>query len=373
MPRFFYAGCGEAAGAVLRRTRGSRPPLICIFGALCAFCAALEFLLPKPLPFLRLGLSNAPILLALFLDAKSFFLLVAVKIFCQAFVQGSLFSPFFLFSALGGVSSGLVMFVLNRLLGEKKISLAGLSVCGALASNLCQIFLARNLVLGKSAIFIAPPFLIAGFITGLTVGIFCEIFRKKSLWLSCVLREYEKTAGGEMRRPWEGETGADAQEAAPNKKSVCYLAAGAVFSFILIQTNDIIIKFIYFIIILIFFILSKKKNNYAVSAVFMAGIVFFNLFPPYGKTIGNFGSFRLTEGALLGGLDKALTIECLILVSRLCVKKELRLPGVLGSLVCGTLAVVNKINERKNEINPRTLVKSLDALLFSVFPPENET
>ena len=34
------------------------------FGALCFFLSAMEYMIPKPLPFLRLGLANLPIMLA---------------------------------------------------------------------------------------------------------------------------------------------------------------------------------------------------------------------------------------------------------------------------------------------------------------------
>lgn len=44
--------------------------LVPVFGALCFFLSAIEFVIPKPLPFLRIGLANVPLILAL--DVLSF-------------------------------------------------------------------------------------------------------------------------------------------------------------------------------------------------------------------------------------------------------------------------------------------------------------
>ena len=44
--------------------RSDRREVAAFFGALCLFFATVEYLFPRPVPFLRLGLSNLPILLA---------------------------------------------------------------------------------------------------------------------------------------------------------------------------------------------------------------------------------------------------------------------------------------------------------------------
>ena len=38
---------------------------IAILGAFCLFLSAIEYMIPKPMPFMRIGLTNVPLLLAL--------------------------------------------------------------------------------------------------------------------------------------------------------------------------------------------------------------------------------------------------------------------------------------------------------------------
>ena len=80
----------------------NRRNLIAFFASLCLFLSAVEYVIPKPLPFMRLGLANMPLVLALYVfGAKEILLLVLLKILGQGFITGTLFSYIFLFSAAG--------------------------------------------------------------------------------------------------------------------------------------------------------------------------------------------------------------------------------------------------------------------------------
>ncbi|MFQ3619697.1 MAG: Gx transporter family protein, partial [Spirochaetales bacterium] len=143
---------------------------LAFYGAFCLFLSTVEFLIPKPLPFFRLGLANLPILLAL-AQARPLFILqlVGLKIVGQALVNGTLFSYIFVFSTAGSLASGLAMLAASRIPG-RYISLIGISILGALASNLVQILLARYFLLGEGAWLIGPPFLGLGILTGCVLG-----------------------------------------------------------------------------------------------------------------------------------------------------------------------------------------------------------
>ena len=135
--------------SVNRPADDSAPPrvrkLVALAAAICLFLASIEYVIPKPLPFLRIGLANLPLLLALDLfPASQFFVLLAIKILGQSLIQGSLFSFTFLLSLSGSLASGLVMLGARRVLREST-SLIGISILGALASNLVQLTLARYL------------------------------------------------------------------------------------------------------------------------------------------------------------------------------------------------------------------------------------
>jgi heptaprenyl diphosphate synthase len=51
-------------------------------------------------------------------------------------------------------------------------------------SNLSQMALAWFFLFGNSVRFIAPPFFAVGLITGITLGVFCEVFTRRSSWFA---------------------------------------------------------------------------------------------------------------------------------------------------------------------------------------------
>ena len=153
-----------------------------VLGALALFLSTIEYLIPKPLPFIRIGLANLPILLSLsILSPRDIFLLVLLKIFGQGLINGTLFSYAFLFSTGGSFVSAGVMLLLHRIF-KNAISPVGLSVAGALGSNLTQLLLARLLIIGPSTMLIAPPLLGIGLVSSLLLGFFAASFQKRSKW-----------------------------------------------------------------------------------------------------------------------------------------------------------------------------------------------
>lgn len=170
----------------LNPAQDGRTKLITFFSALCLFLSAVEYAIPKPLPFLRLGLANLPIILSLsVLTKKEIALVVFFKIVAQGVISGTLFSYIFVFSAAGSFSSALAMILVYTVF-KSKISSLGISLAGALANNCAQLLVARFFLFGKNAKYIAPVLLVTGFATGAVLGIFTEIFRQKSRWLKIV-------------------------------------------------------------------------------------------------------------------------------------------------------------------------------------------
>jgi heptaprenyl diphosphate synthase len=128
--------------------RAASLELVAFLGGLSLFLSTVEYLLPKPVPFLRIGIANLPLLIALDLLSPAHLLLLAtLKVIGQGLVTGTLFSYVFIFSAAGSYASALAMLATRRLAGPR-IGLIGIAVSGALCSNLGQIGLARLLVFG---------------------------------------------------------------------------------------------------------------------------------------------------------------------------------------------------------------------------------
>ena len=158
--------------------------LVAFLGGACLFLSAIEYLIPKPIPLLRVGISNLPLLIGLDVLPPGALLLVgALKVAGQGLVAGTLFSYVTLFSAAGTLASVLAMLAVRRLLG-RHIGLVGIGVCGAMLSNLVQLLLARFLVFGDGAWLLAAPFLAIGTVMSAVLGWIAERFVARSRWLA---------------------------------------------------------------------------------------------------------------------------------------------------------------------------------------------
>ena len=158
--------------------------MVALLGALCMFLSAIEYMIPKPIPFLRVGIANLPVLVSLdLLPVPLVLLLVVLKVLGQGIIGGTLFSYVFVFSAAGSFASAFAMLLVRQASGGR-ITLVGAGVIGALCGNIAQILLARLLIFGGSAWLIGPPFLLLGTATAVLLGIFAERFVKRSRWLA---------------------------------------------------------------------------------------------------------------------------------------------------------------------------------------------
>lgn len=157
-----------------------------ILAAFSVFLATIEYMVPKPFPFMRLGLANLPILISLAIfSPRQVLLLTLYKVIGQGLLQGTIFSYIFLFSATGSFAASLAMICMHRFLG-RWASLVGISVCGAFAGNLVRLFLARYVLFGEQVWIIAPPFLIVGLISSVLLGGFAAAFAANSCWCNGV-------------------------------------------------------------------------------------------------------------------------------------------------------------------------------------------
>lgn len=139
-------------------------------------------MVPKPFPFMRLGLANIPILLSLaLLPPRTILLITLFKVLGQGLINGTLFSYIFIFSFSGSFASTFIMIGAKKLF-KKHISFLGISVLGALASNGVQILLAYLILFGNTALLIGPPLLIIGLASSIILGLFAAKFSKESRW-----------------------------------------------------------------------------------------------------------------------------------------------------------------------------------------------
>jgi heptaprenyl diphosphate synthase len=166
--------------------------MLAILAATAMFFSTLEYLIPKPVPFFRIGLANIPILVTMrFLRPRHVLALTLLKVAGQGLINGTLASYVFLFSLFGSLASTMVMLAVLYL-GGRRISLIGVSTAGAIASNVVQVTLSVLFIFGPRSWVIAPPFLLIGTLAGVLVGALAERISAVSLWLRRLREDYRR-------------------------------------------------------------------------------------------------------------------------------------------------------------------------------------
>ncbi|MDR0878913.1 MAG: Gx transporter family protein [Treponema sp.] len=356
---------------------------LALLGSLCLFLSTIEYLIPKPLPFMRIGLANLPLLLALdIFPLKAFAALVLIKIFGQAILTGTLFSYVFLFSLAGTAVSAAAMYALRRLLRPAHIGFTGISVVGACLSNAIQLVLARFFIFGASVQYLVPPFLASGLVTGFALGLFCEAFCAKSKFYA---HAKNGSADEELEEKKESADDADVRGFKRMKieredkgrlgrrerwdsffLSGDLFVAGFLMALLFLFTSSLPMKALQFFMFAFFAWVSGKKNNFLITIFVITGIVFFNLLAPYGKVLAEWGPFRITEGSLLSGIRKAIILEGLVMLSGAFTRPGLHLPGRFGALLGGSFSMLERIRERRTRIKRNHLIEGIDQLMLEL-------
>jgi heptaprenyl diphosphate synthase len=157
---------------------------LAIFVAVATVLQVAESLVPKPLPWLRLGLANAVTLLVLvragFAAAAG---VTAVRLLLGGLVLGTLGSPPFVLSAAGGLSALVVMGAGVRL-AMPPLSCLGVSVLGA-ASHVAGQLVAFSALfdLGSAVLVLAPLLTATAVPLGLVSGaVVLAVHRRLPAW-----------------------------------------------------------------------------------------------------------------------------------------------------------------------------------------------
>lgn len=140
-----------------------------------------EGLAPRPLPWMKLGLGNLPVMLALMGYGPLAALAVSVlKLFIGGLLSGSLANPAFFIGAGAGMCSWLVMSV-ARALGKSIFSAVGLGIWGAVTHQLAQLALAY-IYIGQWGMWtLLPVALLGGLISGILIGLLAHWVHDRSV------------------------------------------------------------------------------------------------------------------------------------------------------------------------------------------------
>lgn len=357
-----------------------------LLAAFCFFLSAIEYMLPKPMPFMRLGIANLPILLAVdLLPFKWFLVLAAAKVVGMSIVSGTLFSYVALFSLAGTLVAALVMRGVRRV-GKKAVSLIGVSMAGAVTSNAVQMIIARYVIFGEAAWLIAPLFLATGLITGALMGLFSEYFIEHSSWYACAIGASD-TIDSEIDAEQEAfDAGADHKKSRKSHKKqpsqkrlarrqwyedmfdprIQALLGVGIAVFFLLQ-REIVPKALYLLLFIVWTWVAGKRFSLVSTVVVTLGIVIANLFIPSGHVLFKLGPLTITEVALKEGFSKALTFEGLMYLSKATIMPGLHFPGRFGGIIAKAFQYYDRVIEYRGKVHAKTIVRDVDALLQKVW------
>lgn len=353
---------------------------IAFLGALSLFLATIEFLLPRPVPFFRLGLANLPFLIALpYLKPRELFLLTLLKVLGQGLVNGTLASYVFLFSLSGSFASAAIMILLFK--GFKKgISLPAVSFAGAFVSNSVQLAFSVLFIFGSSSFIFVIPLLLIGSASGLILGITAVLVQRHSRWFTQIKGDLE---GIEEAPPDTGTSIAatpatmqstDAMESGRGRKDRLARIMPPEFRFIwgvlflvpLFFMAGIYAKAVLLLIAAVLAHFSGKKISISYFLFFTLSITFFHLLMPTGKELFSIANFPITRDALLKGLDRGLTLSTAVFTSLFAVSKQLNLPGLIGNLMSRMFLFVEGFAEVRSHLKKGPKKQGIGRILTSI-------
>ncbi len=401
---------------------------IALFAAFSMFCATLEYLFPRPVPFFRLGLANLPIILALpLMNFRQLALLTLMKTLGQALVNGTLASYVFLFSFTGSFASFLLMYLLYR---SKKASYIGISLAGALASNTVQGLFSVGFIFGAQSWVILPLFYGLGFAAGIIIAVLADNISRHSRWFHEQYRiqgiarahaasipppheqatgngaaeppppaqpqPHEQATGNAAMRSWRisrhkherGRRSRHKHERGRGLKTPIrtpllqkYLStsgafiAGIISLPIFLSVEHPLPRLAQVLILGVLARASGKRLLYAYFGFLIVTVSIFHLFIPQGRVLLAIGNIVITEGALFAGLYRGLSVIGFVFISLFSIRKNLRLPGTIGRLISASLNYFELIYDHRRSANRQNLIGSLDRVLsiLSEHPPQTDT
>ena len=327
-----------------------------------------ELMLPRVVPFFRLGLGNAALLmgLALGLSFPAFILLSVVKAVTSNLMAGTLFSPFFLVSLAQSFTSAMIMLGLWRVRrvgregdGRRLLSLYGISVCGAAASALVQIALS-SLYLGQGTWALLGPMLLFNIMSGFITAWIAEILGAsdkggEGLPLGCTSLQPTPSNGG--CRPRNAPGSSHPISRARNIICLTLILAAAASVFFIKNTAVLCV------ILLLSFLAQKFSGRKILLLPHISLWLFVlltSIFVPNGRVLFSFAGFSFTEGAALSAIQKALRLSIVSALSQTAA--TIKLTASPDSLLALTLAYYSAMSDTFRN-TPGSIITKIKAAL----------
>ena len=314
----------------------SRNKSLAYLCALTLLFSYAEMILPRIVPFFRLGFANTVILIALDIDFGSFIVLSVLKAVAASLMGGTLFSPFFLISLAQSLLSALVMRLLYKLISKKLLSLYGISIAGSAASALVQIGLA-SFYIGKGTFSLLGPMLIFNTISGALTAILCEKLQIKENLDFTKIPETEVASQSPQNRT---------TPALQIILAILLLSLSASIFFI----KNLIVLICAFVLSLIAQKLCKRKIFFIPHLSLWLFIFISMIFVPNGEVLFKFWIFSITKGSLSLALQKALILSTVSALSQCAVCLKPGKNTLLGLSFEYYRLMINRFTEKDDSI-----------------------
>lgn len=311
--------------------------------SLSLLLSSLEYLIPKPVPFLKLGLANLPLIISLpFLSGPEYFLLALSKAIIQGIVGGTIISPFFAISLAGTLATTLVMFISFKVL--KHTTFVGISVLGALASNSAQILMAALIIYGKSILVALPYILALGIITSTILGYLSNLFYRNSIFINqcvnntlipveAIIKLNNKKESKKTNKTW----------------NTIFLVMAFCFIVLSVVLTQLKILVVVLVLSYIIQIASKRKLKFSYPLILLISMVLLSLLEPNGKVIFKY----FTDISLIRAFTKAIRILILIASSQILVGSTTINIGFVKNVFTMSSIILEKFGKVKGSIIER--------------------
>ena len=170
---------GYVTRSIITANKKDRVFYLAYLSSMAIILSILEYLIPKPLPWMRIGLANSITLYAFgIIKPKEVFYIVIARVISVSLLIGTFLSTTFILSFTGALSSYFVMLFLYRYL-RKIFSLVGISVIGALTSSFSQLFVVNSLFINSRLSYYLLPLLATfALVGGIITGYFANFLSK---------------------------------------------------------------------------------------------------------------------------------------------------------------------------------------------------
>jgi uncharacterized membrane protein len=157
------------------------PVVLAFFTAFAITIYLVESFIPKPLPFLKLGLANVIVLLLIWKGHSMAALVVLIsKTILGGLFSGLLLSPMTIISLGASLAAYILMQSAYR--SRLGFSILGVSIIGATAHNIMQLAIVNWLLIHSNAVWKLLPLMLGlGLVTGLITGYLAYLLSRQKV------------------------------------------------------------------------------------------------------------------------------------------------------------------------------------------------